>query len=136
MSEFGNLDDSQFQRFVSKVGDEVKTQKILTKLKKRMDIVSSFAFSEMVKTTPVKTGNLRRAWQKSNVNYTNRNIVVKISNNADYASFVENGHRTAAGGWVEGRFMAKNALDRTFEEKLNKTFHKELDNSLSKLFGD
>lgn len=136
MSELGNLDDKQFQKFAERIGDEVRTQKILEKAKKRMDIVSDFAFANTVKGTPVDTGNLRRSWKKSDVEYTNKEMVVKITNNADYASFVENGHRKVNGGWQEGVFMNKNALDRTFEEKMNKTFHRELDNSLKQLFGD
>ncbi|TPR21445.1 HK97 gp10 family phage protein [Apilactobacillus timberlakei] len=136
MSEFGNINDKQFKEFVKRVGSEVKTKGMLKKASNRMNIVANFAYRNTVKLTPVKTGTLRRAWSRSDVQYTGNSIIVKISNNAKYASFVENGHRKRNGkGWVEGQFMSKQALQLTEEQKINKTMQKELDGYLSKLLG-
>lgn len=136
MSNLGNIDDSQFQAFVQRIGDEVRTKHLLEKVKNRTDIVANYAFNDTVRNTPVKTGSLRRSWSRSDVTYTNHGVVVKISNNADYASFVENGHRTRNNGWVEGRFMNKQAMDKTVENQMNQDFHNDMDKSIERLFGD
>ncbi|TPR12394.1 HK97 gp10 family phage protein [Apilactobacillus timberlakei] len=136
MSEFGDISDKQFQDFAKRVGDEVKTKGMLKKATNRMNIVANYTFRNVVKMTPTKTGTLKRGWSRSDVRYVNDEIVVKISNDVNYASFVENGHRTVNGkNWVEGQFMAKKSLAMTEENKLNKTMHKELDGYLSKLLG-
>lgn len=143
MSSFGELDDKQFQRYADKVGDAVRTQAILETIKKRTDIVSNFALREIKKTTPIgKSRNLSRSWSKSDIMYFRKNVTVKISNSMEYASFVENGHRKKSsakasnGNWVEGKFMMKNALDLTFEKKMNQAFHRDLDKKLQEIFGD
>lgn len=133
---FGNLDTKQFDEFVRHVGDEVKTKKLLTEVTDKLNDISTFTFNTIVKTTPVKTGTLRRAWSKSGINYTSHQLVVKISNDQDYASFVENGHRTRGGkSWVNGQFMAKNALDDT-NEKINGEMKTFFDSRLKELMGD
>ncbi len=62
-------------------------------------------------------GTLRRGWGAEGVNqiqaYVNTLRVenvggtywVEVVNPVDYASYVEFGHRTTNGGWVEGQFM-------------------------------
>ena len=143
MAQFGNIDDSTFKTFVDRVGNEVKAKTYLTKATKRMNTVANYAIRQVKPLTPVgrypasahKTGGtLRRSWSRSDVNYTSRALVVKISNNQDYASFVENGHRTRSGGWVNGRFMLKKALKETEQRTLTQT-QKELDEYINKLLG-
>lgn len=138
MSNFGNIDDKTFNTYVERVGDEVKSKTYLTKATKRMDIIANYAIAQTKALTPVgkkNGGTLRRSWKRSNVNYTDKSLVVKVSNSADYASFVENGHRTRSGGWVNGRFMLKQGLELTEQNKLNQTAQKELDGYISKLLG-
>jgi hypothetical protein len=136
MSEFGSLDDRQYQRFVEKIGNEVRAQSMLRRVTKRTNIIADYAMRQIVNGTPVKTGTLRRAWSRSDVQYADHAVTVKISNDQNYASFVEYGHRTRGGkSWVEGRFMAKKGLEKTQEKKLNKTAQAELDGYISKLLG-
>lgn len=58
--------------------------------------------------TPVDTGDLRRRWKVGEVRKVGNAYVVEISNNLEYASYIENGHRTGKDltRWVTGRFMA------------------------------
>ena len=62
-------------------------------------------------------GELRRNWVLHSVESTGDGYVVSISNNTEYASFVENGHRKADGtGWVEGQFFMKITMDEIMEQ--------------------
>jgi len=56
-------------------------------------------------------GELRRNWVLDGVESTGDGYVVTISNNTEYAGYVENGHRTVRGGWVEGQFFLKITMD-------------------------
>lgn len=62
-------------------------------------------------------GNLRRSWQVGNVVRRGNAFEIEVFNTAEYASYVEYGHRQTPGryvpalgkrlknGWVKGRFM-------------------------------
>lgn len=62
-------------------------------------------------------GTLRRGWGANSgsaaaayanslvVTKTGENYTIEIINPVEYASYVEFGHRTVNGGWVEGRYM-------------------------------
>ena len=62
-------------------------------------------------------GNLRRSWQVGNVVRRGNSFEIEVFNTAEYASYVEYGHRQTPGryvpalgkrlknGWVKGRFM-------------------------------
>lgn len=62
-------------------------------------------------------GNLRRSWQVGNVVRRENAFEIEVFNTAEYASYVEYGHRQRPGryvpalgkrlknGWVKGRFM-------------------------------
>lgn len=72
------------------------------------DFLIERAFRVIAKTkqkTPVDTGALRNMWQIGSVTVSGSDLEVEIFNNMEYASFVERGHRTTGGGWVDGRFM-------------------------------
>lgn len=61
--------------------------------------------------TPVDTGNLRSSWQVGEPYFSGKDLCCEIKNGAEYASFVEYGHRIVRGGteigWHEGRFMLR-----------------------------
>lgn len=62
-------------------------------------------------------GNLRRNWILDGCTKEGDAYVVTISNNTEYASYVENGHRTADhSGWVEGQFMMKITMDEIMDQ--------------------
>jgi len=56
-------------------------------------------------------GNLRRNWTLDGVSKSGNGYVVTISNNTEYAGFVEDGHRVVGGGWVEGQFFLKITME-------------------------
>ena len=56
-------------------------------------------------------GELRRNWVLEGAQATGDGFIVTISNNTEYAPFVENGHRTVKGGWVEGQFFLKITME-------------------------
>lgn len=62
-------------------------------------------------------GHLRRNWRVGNIQKRGNSYIVEIINNVEYASYVENGHRTPDHkGWVEGRFMATISMNEIERE--------------------
>lgn len=68
--------------------------------------------------TPEKTGVLKDRWKIGEIQRKGDDYVIEVFDSVDYASFVEDGHRTRKGQgkkssrinskfWVEGRFMMK-----------------------------
>lgn len=56
--------------------------------------------------TPKVTGHLRRSWAMGTVEKVGNEYIVTVSNNVEYASMVEYGHRNRNHtGWVSGRYM-------------------------------
>lgn len=83
-------------------------------------------------------GTLRRGWTIGKIRKEGRNYVIDVTNDVEYASYVEFGHRQTPGryvpaigkrlkkGWVPGQFMLtiseqeiKNAAPAILEKKLN-----------------
>ena len=105
---------------------------------KRMAVMAGGGFEEKVATsvkqagqslvtaikelTPVKSGSLRRQWRVTKIGYSGSAFTVTLSNGAEYASFVESGHRQKVGRyvpaigkrlvapWVEGSFMMRDGV--------------------------
>lgn len=61
-------------------------------------------------------GELRRNWMLEGVQATGDGFIVTISNNTEYGPFVENGHRTVNGGWVEGQFFLKITMEEILDQ--------------------
>lgn len=76
--------------------------------------------------TPVKTGNLRRRWRITKVyRLSSGNLGFILVNDADYASYVENGHTTRnRKGWVEGYYMATISIQK-LQSRMPADFNKE-----------
>ena len=79
-------------------------------------------------------GTLRNAWKLTNVTHKGNDYVIKIKNNTFYAEFVEYGHRTVNGGFVEGRYMLKIAMD-DLEKVMIKHINKNINAYLTNLMG-
>lgn len=105
---------------------------------KRMAVMANGGFEQKVATavqqagqslvtavkslTPVKSGSLRRQWRLTKIGYGGGAFTVTLSNGAEYASFVESGHRQKVGQyvpaigkrlvapWVEGSFMMRDGV--------------------------
>jgi hypothetical protein len=69
--------------------------------------------------TPVDSGELRRNWTVGRVERRGSGYIIEISNNTDYASFVEFGHRSGVDltDWKDGRFMMTISM-REIEQEL------------------
>lgn len=81
--------------------------------------------------TPVDTGTLRAAWDRTGK--TERKAFTQIIyNNTDYANHIEYGHRLKRGGKIVGFIQGRRMLHKAmFNRKLN--FYKDLDKMMSKL---
>ncbi|MBM7550518.1 HK97 gp10 family phage protein [Peptoniphilus gorbachii] len=98
--------------------------------------VATRVFQATVKNTPVDTGFLRESWNIDDVKKKGSVYEIEISNDVEYASYVEYGHRIVRGGntlgWKDGVFMLtiseknlEKVMDRIFQRKFEKRF-KEL----------
>lgn len=109
-----DIDFSQLEKFARNWQEGTKQfddflRRFLTEMANRL-------LAKVKPRTPVDTGALREAWQIGEIRGSGRNIEIEILNFMDYASFVELGHRTVAGTWVEGRFMLTISLDEIYRE--------------------
>ncbi|AIQ45616.1 hypothetical protein R70723_06690 [Paenibacillus sp. FSL R7-0273] len=105
MSGLGSFDFSDFK----------KLQKNLQRMRMDFptfveDCIRELAGRLLAKTiarTPVLTGELRKGWQIGEVvRLPDGGVHVEITNNVEYALYVEFGHVTRLRtGWVNGKFM-------------------------------
>ena len=128
MAKMGNVDLSAFKEFQDKIENIRYQQKLfltdctLGLAKKHLKSVTML--------TPVDTGNLKGEWHNTTPRHTQNGCEVEIENSADYASYVEYGHRTRGGkGWVEGRYM----MTKT-EQKIEAGAPKYLEHKLKEFF--
>lgn len=63
------------------------------------------------KATPVDTGFLRDGWFVIALTKTSEGYEAEIANNTNYASYVNYGHRTPQGGWVDGKFFIELSVE-------------------------
>lgn len=123
--------------------DAKKLQKNLQRMQKEFpafmeECIRELAGRLLAKTiarTPVLTGDLRRGWQIGQVvRLPGGGVHVEITNNVEYALYVEFGHVTRLRtGWVNGKFMltlSEQELERELpgimEKKLKKFIEKHM----------
>lgn len=71
-------------------------------------------------------GTLKKGWKISQYPKTAGCVTtIEISNPVHYASYVEHGHKTRNGGFVQGKFMLEKAVNRT-HNRLQEIFDAEL----------
>ena len=99
------------------------------------DTIAKELYKDVKNNTPVVTGNLRRSWQQSAVTKSGAHWAVTVYNTADYAIYVEYGHRTRNHkSWVEGQFMLTNAKKR-LDRKARIIIAEEVKKKLGEMFG-
>lgn len=127
---FGDIDDAEFKAWAKRVGLKAKQDEIKKGLEISMRRVKAQSMRQVKSITPVDTGHLRNTWHVSGPDIAGKSITVKLYNNTEYASYVENGHRTRGGkGWVEGRFMLKKTvgiIDGQMDQLLSPSLNKAL----------
>lgn len=154
MSSFGKFDDSDFQAFVKHFDNEIKGEKFLRNIEKAFAEATGEALKIVKKNTrdiiykgqskPWRvTGNLVRGWGSSNIKKIGGNLLVEISNNQEYAIYVEVGHRgvyvPSVGKtlhldthWTPGRYMLAKSLDE-MQKALNNIIEKEWEKAVQRL---
>lgn len=83
-------------------------------LEKRSRIMGHKIVREVKRLTPAPTGNMRRRWF-FRIDKESGNILIWVSNDADYAPHVNYGHRIVRArktvGKVQGRFMLEKGIE-------------------------
>ena len=100
MMAWGKIDDAQFQEFTNKVKNKIDSGLLKKGIEETSLKVGTQAMRNVKSITPVKEGNLRRQWSVVGPTYMGNMFVIELQNNAEYASFVENGHRQTPGRYV------------------------------------
>lgn len=109
----GRIDDEQFQAWASRVRRRIDTEEVKNQLSKSVKRIGTQAIRQFKSNTPVDTGHLRRSWRVQDAGFTGGSWSIELTNGVEYASYVENGHRTPGHtGWVPGQFFMKNSLNQ------------------------
>lgn len=129
-------DLKELYEFGDRVSDVYKFETTL------MDITQKIArvlHQNLLDTTPIDTGNLRKMWSAGdNLYFTVDEVVdgyeVTLINTAQnstgfkYGNAVNDGHTTPGGGWVMGRFFVEKSILKTENNKaLERIVSNELD---------
>ncbi|MBP3037983.1 HK97 gp10 family phage protein [Bacillaceae bacterium Marseille-Q3522] len=164
MSKWGSFDYKSFEKFQKNFEDRIKTESLnqfivqvlrelgnrtLAKVKPRTpvgqygDKLVEFTTKDGKEVSFIAKGNgrsggqLRRGWKITDVKRRGSIFEITIFNNVEYASFVENGHRTRGGGgqgWVEGQFMLRISLEE-IQQIMPALLGKRYNEFLEKLMG-
>lgn len=149
MGGIGKFDTSglrKLQKELEKVKEESEgfqehcakklAQGLITKVKKRTPVgdysgkvykCASDLSHKGVKVKGKEGGTLRRGWTAAPISRTRNITSIEVVNPIEYASYVENGHRTANHkGWVQGHFMLKKSADEV-QAAAPKVIQKEMD---------
>lgn len=154
MSKWGKVEYNQFknlqqniEKLSSKINMDMFCEACCKELAARLLalVIPATPVGIYPKSSGKKGGTLRRGWgangagkakayaQESTIKKRGTVYEIEIINPIEYASYVEYGHRTVNGGWVEGRYMLTIS-----EEKLRtiapKVLEKKLHNYLKEVF--
>ena len=146
--DIARLEAGQWKQGAEGIAQECG-KRLLRKVKKRTPVgVVPDGISEETKETcwgGYTGGTLRDKWEIAPFTWDGDCVVLTILNNAEYASYVEYGHRQAARryvpaiekrlkrSWVPGRFMLKKSVEE-MEGQLPAIAQKELDKILKEVF--
>lgn len=110
----GEVDDAEFQAWANRVKAKISANEVKNELEASAKRIGVQALRQFKANTPVDTGKLRRSWNVEGPIYFG-GWLIKLENNTEYASFVENGHRTrtrGGGSWVAGQFFMKKSAQQ------------------------
>lgn len=98
-------------------------------VKECIDEIALRVYRSAVRQTPVDTGFLKGDWTLGAIVKRGKFYQVEILNPADYAIYVEYGHRIVRGGvtygWIDGVFMLTIA-EREVEKRVNRIVERRL----------
>lgn len=145
MSGWGEFEFDDFRKYAEKINKELKRNTAEIFLRDTMNEVGRILLANVKENTPVgqysdgwvefvamvdgkavdvrfwasvhgkQGGNLRDGWFVGGAAIVGNSVTLTIYNNVEYASWVENGHRTRSGGWVEGQFFLKTTMEELNE---------------------
>ena len=139
MAKWGKADYRQFQRLQKNIEELGKKNNMDAFCEACCKELAARLLALVIPRTPKRSGILQRGWgaetageakayaERLNVTKTGDTYTIEIINPVFYASYVEYGHRTASGGWVEGRYMLTIS-----EEELEKIAPQILERKLRK----
>lgn len=134
MSKGGKCEYDDAMRFQANL-ERFQDRELDALARRICNTIAETLVSDVKKNTPVVTGNLRRSWQQSAVTKSGAHWAVTVYNTADYAIYVEYGHRTRNHkSWVEGQFMLTNAKKR-LDRKARIIIAEEVKKKLGEMFG-
>lgn len=108
----GEVDDAEFQAWANRVRAKISANEVKNELETSAKRIGVQALRQFKANTPVDTGNLRKSWNAEGPFYAG-GWSIKLENNTEYASYVENGHRTRGGkSWVPGQFFMKKSAQQ------------------------
>lgn len=104
MAKAGRCDFSELKKFAKHLEkQEIKAKAMIERC---INDLGAEVLARAKLRTPVDTGNLEKAWTISSIKRVGNYYKVIVSNNLEYAAYVEYGHRTANHKkWVPGKFM-------------------------------
>ena len=134
-----NVDIRQLKKFKANI-DKLEKSDIEKMCERAIKEIAANFLRDVIQVTPVGSytdgrvgGTLRRGWTVDNrdirVQKVGSNYEIEIVNSVEYASYVNNGHRTVNGGWVNGRFfveIAANQVERRMPALLDRQVTKAL----------
>lgn len=107
----GRMDISDLMRLRDKLARNCSAEQIDKFCESCAKRIAEQLLRDVVKRTPVKSGKLASSWKAGTIEKDGTTYTITVENNAlsdngvPYAIYVEFGHRTRSGGWVEGRKM-------------------------------
>ncbi|APX72712.1 HK97 gp10 family phage protein [Companilactobacillus allii] len=115
---WGTIDDAEFQKFADRVEGKLKSQQIKAAVEMSARKIGTQSLKGVKSRTPFGQysdgrtgGTLRRGWHINGPTYNGSWFLIEVSNDVEYAQYVENGHRTrGGGGWVSGQHMLMETL--------------------------
>lgn len=96
------IDDAEFQAWAKRVDEKIATGAVKLGIERSVRRVKAQAMREVKARTPEDTGHLRRTWHAAGPFISGTVISLEIYNNAEYAPYVESGHRTRTPHTKEG----------------------------------
>ena len=149
MAKHGKVDFEPIIRFRDNLEKNFSGKELDLFLESCAKELAARLLAKVVKRTPTgqypkgsgkKGGTLRRGWtngkgsssfaQELKVRHLGKTYVIEIVNPVEYANYVEYGHRTRNGGWVEGHFMltiSEEEIQRDAPKVLEKKLKKKLE---------
>ncbi|QNQ80785.1 HK97 gp10 family phage protein [Lactobacillus sp. PV034] len=143
----GEVDDAQFQEFAKKVEGQINSGGLKQKISKSTKRIGEQSLRILKSNTPVDEGNLRRSWTADGPGFGAGGWTIRLTNNAEYASFVELGHRQTPGryvpaihkrlkaSWVAGHFFMHKSMGQ-IEGQIPRLLDPEVAKVMRDLFDD